>query len=419
MKEPSRLPRYVVGGKWFLFIAAAGWVGCSFDSSKLGVSANHDASSLADLRGALPDVVATTDSLQDGVDLPIDGPVIADGASAPEFEVLPDTPVLLPPDGAAPSDFVLLPDLVTPSDDGVVQDGVAPPLVDSSLMDAGRADDAPQTADVPAGVLGDSGTDSPFDTSKDVRDAATEADSAAAVDTADAAPICGGPGQTCCAGNACSNSGCCVGGFCTASGSICPSPLLGTCSNGACGTCGGSSGACCASSSCTAPHTLCQTTTFPASTTCAACGGGGEPCCPGNFCLDGGCCIPPLSGSGTATCKAAGLQCSPGITATCSANVCGACGGLGNPCCANSRCTAPNTFCQAATPSTCVGCGGAGQPCCPNPTSGETATCSPGLTCQTGTGSQTGCVACGGSGQPCCAGSVCTTGTCKVSGTCP
>ncbi|HEX7598644.1 MAG TPA: hypothetical protein VF518_10555 [Polyangia bacterium] len=47
-------------------------------------------------------------------------------------------------------------------------------------------------------------------------------------------------------------------------------------------------------------------------------------------------------------------------------------------------------------------------------------TCLPGNSCQLAAGSFTySCAACGGKGLACCAGNICTTGMCKVGGTCP
>lgn len=80
------------------------------------------------------------------------------------------------------------------------------------------------------------------------------------------------------------------------------------------------------------------------------------------------------------------------------ANQC-ACGGLGQPCCANGTCASGS--CQSGT---CKACGGLGQPCCGT-------SCTSG-SCQNGT-----CKACGGLGQPCCANSICTSGACQ-NGTC-
>ena len=453
-------------GRWFLLVAAIGWASCSFDSGRLRTSAKPDASDAADLAtGTTDGKNANADTL---ADLPDALGTVEDADSAPAFETLPDVPGLPPTDAVAFMDADAAP---SPADSRDADTGSAsdtPPIVvfdadlNSDARDDGFPSDGPPSDGPPADGPQADGPQAdgppvdrfPVDRGADTKDSAAEAGADGPL-----APSCGGPGQLCCAGNACSNSGCCVGGACAASGSTCPSPLSGTCSNGACGNCGGTDDGCCEGSFCTAANTFCQTGTYR--TVCAACGGDGDPCCLGNFCLDGGCCIPTASGSGTATCKAAGLQCSPGITATCSANACGTCGGLGNACCSNSRCTAPNTFCQTATtPSSCVACGGASQPCCPNPTSGDAATCSAGFACQTAAGpsGRESCVACGGDGQPCCgaasegdigtcetgnnceadydgyyscaacgasgesccAGNTCTTGTCRTySGTCP
>ena len=414
-----------LAGRWFLLVAAIGWVGCSFDAGKLRVSSAKQDASLAGDRpiGPADGDGASADS-PDTADLPDNAVAIEDADVAPELEVPPDVPVLPPSHDVGSQAVDATSSLVDSFDADTGSSNDAPAVVywDADLnrdaRDDGFAADGPPLDGSPAdGPLADGPPADrfPADRGADLKDSAADA-------VADGPPAssCGEPGQLCCAGNACSNSGCCVGGVCTASGSTCPSPLSGTCSNGACGTCGGTDDACCTSSSCTAANTFCQASAGPR--VCTACGGSDEPCCPGNFCLDGGCCIPPVSGSGTATCKAAGLQCSPGITSTCSANVCGTCGGLGNACCANNRCTAPNTFCQTATmPSSCVACGGANQPCCPNPTSGEVAACSAGFACQTagGPGGEASCVACGDNGQPCC-GAMTTNGngTCRTGNSC-
>jgi hypothetical protein len=119
----------------------------------------------------------------------------------------------------------------------------------------------------------------------------------------------------------------------------------------------------------------------------------------------------------TPTCVAVGDACGSGLAGTCSAGACGSCGGAGERCCANSRCTASNTTCQASVgggPATCGACGGANQPCCLAVTGG-TRTCNSGMVCAPSFTSMYAysCAACGGMGQPCCSGNICTAGQCK------
>jgi hypothetical protein len=138
---------------------------------------------------------------------------------------------------------------------------------------------------------------------------------------------------------------------------------------------------------------------------CTQCGGSGQPCCDGNNCSNGGCCIQAVVGS---TCVAAQAMC-PGMQGACSAGGCqgGACGKTGEPCCVGDVCTAPLTTCRTMQ---CAACGGAGQPCCPEfgRGGGGGGYCTTGLACD---GNDT-CAQCGASGQPCCPGDMCTSGTC-------
>lgn len=426
MKETRPLSMRFVGGKWLLLVAVVGWVGCSFDAGNLSTAAKQDANLSADVSVGKPDAAASGGDTLDSADVPDDRVVIENDADALEFGTAPDAPVL-------PSSNDAESRLADPGDDdsGVAIDLAqamdvaveANPGARGDVADAGdAAADIPGADDAPADVFvgNDLALDgSPADRGDDVKDSALGADAETGSDGSPA-PSCGGSGQVCCAGNVCSNSGCCASGLCVVSGSTCPSPFVGTCTNGACGTCGGASEACCTNSSCTAANTICQT----GPTMCTACGGSGAPCCPGNLCLDGGCCIAPAGGVETATCKVAGTTCSATISGTCSAGACGTCGGLGDPCCPNNRCTTPNTLCQTAPGSggqaSCVACGGAGQPCCANTFSSGAATCSAGFNCQTagGLGGQSSCVACGGPGQPCCGSAAGGAGTCLSGSIC-
>jgi hypothetical protein len=142
-----------------------------------------------------------------------------------------------------------------------------------------------------------------------------------------------------------------------------------------------------------------------------ACGDPNGPCCEGNSCKNGGCCI-------SGRCVPSGGSCAP-IEGTCQAGSCGACGGLGQTCCAGSTCTGAGTACLG---SVCARCGGAGDPCCA-PAAGSSDTlggrvrgvCSvENLVC----GSAGRCVGCGNPSEPCCPGSACRDGSCCFADAC-
>jgi aryl-phospho-beta-D-glucosidase BglC (GH1 family) len=104
------------------------------------------------------------------------------------------------------------------------------------------------------------------------------------------------------------------------------------------------------------------------------CGGPGLPCCAGNACSDGGCCVLGVCASPGAVCGVLGGVCSGGT--------CGTCGGAGMGCCSSGgtgTCTAASTACASGI---CVLCGGAGLPCCSG-TTGNTCLAS-GLVCGAG-----------------------------------
>src|SRR5262249_34915621 len=106
---------------------------------------------------------------------------------------------------------------------------------------------------------------------------------------------CGGPGQSCCAGNRCDNGGCCVppmaGLLCSASGTNC---LMSMCMNGSCGggTCGGLNQGCCNGINgtfyCSAPNAVCVGG-GGMNRTCMSCGMMGMRCCANNSCSQGTC----------------------------------------------------------------------------------------------------------------------------------
>lgn len=209
---------------------------------------------------------------------------------------------------------------------------------------------------------------------------------------------CGGQGQPCCPGEACTGDlSCDVADAlqtpgpptcepCGGNGEICCGGFVGTCDtgnacfpNGRCQTCGAVGQACCVTQAntdgfCNA-GAICQ-----GAEGCVACGGQGQPCCPDNTC------------SGDLVCDVYNFDLQPGIT-------CEPCGGNGEICCPGSSCDAGN-FCFPN--GKCQTCGAVGQSCCvsfDNPNG----FCDPGAVCA-GAG---GCVACGSDGQPCCPGNTC------------
>jgi hypothetical protein len=143
-----------------------------------------------------------------------------------------------------------------------------------------------------------------------------------------------------------------------------------------------------------------------------ACGVIGEPCCAGSVCSSGSC----VNGVCTTTtgCGHIGMVCClQGTPCTDASSVCmnntcvptGNCGASGEPCC-NGACTDGTSVCQNGT---CVTpqCGHLGQQCC----NGVSCT-DPGSQCQGGI-----CSPCGSIGQQCCNGITCTQGVCQA-GTC-
>ena len=89
------------------------------------------------------------------------------------------------------------------------------------------------------------------------------------------------------------------------------------------------------------------------------CGGPGFPCCSGNMCSAGGCCVFGVCAAPAAVCGTLGGACNSGT--------CGTCGGAGLNCCSAGgadTCTATGTGCFNGI---CVVCGGAGLSCCAGP----------------------------------------------------
>ncbi|MBM4363314.1 MAG: hypothetical protein FJ104_11580, partial [Deltaproteobacteria bacterium] len=170
-----------------------------------------------------------------------------------------------------------------------------------------------------------------------------------------------------------------------------------------CSACGGPGQPCCESPGsrdpdfCTGAGLACH------DRSCQRCGAPGEPCCPGNVCAGAGCCVGN-------ECVAAGTVCGSSSNGVCDTGTCrgaeGPCGGLDQPYCSGSYCTAPYTTDYS---STCESCGAEGLRCC----GGYDGYCGSGLACDFDS-----CQKCGLSGQPCCGGVTCTTGLCD-NGTCP
>lgn len=94
------------------------------------------------------------------------------------------------------------------------------------------------------------------------------------------------------------------------------------------------------------------------------CGEPNQACCPGNRCLNGGCCERGICTSYGDVCKLSpGSSCLGG---TCSNECGGVVNGVSMKCCPMHNCTAALTVCDAtgATVGACVSCGKPGQPCC-------------------------------------------------------
>ena len=97
---------------------------------------------------------------------------------------------------------------------------------------------------------------------------------------------------------------------------------------------------------------------------CTACGTLDKPCCANSTCTAGG---TTCNASGSCVCSSGTTPCGDSCCTSsevCSDNTCTACGGLNQPCCANSTCTASGTTCNVA--GTCVACQTCtDDPCCP------------------------------------------------------
>ena len=260
---------------------------------------------------------------------------------------------------------------------------------------------------------------------------------------------CGNSSQPCCPGNICNNDGgCCVGNRCVANGGLCAKgvTVLGDylCSAGACkpsvgsgfgcGTSDTTSSSCCSgdpsnnANYCTASQHACVDGGIFTSGVCAKCGEVTQPCCDGNLCLSGGCCVHAGPADLRGKCVIQGGKCSPGMR--CFANNCvpeqcvpgcgpnktylGASKGCGNQgqagCGGAYNCPAAYSM---STASGCEACGGKDQPCCPGFRDGGM--CSYPWGCY----SDNICGTCGDKNHSCCEGRLCFGSTCNVdAGTC-
>jgi len=147
---------------------------------------------------------------------------------------------------------------------------------------------------------------------------------------------------------------------------------------------------------------------------------GSPAVCPDNGCCVSGKCRPNGTTCGSLPNPIPGEPALGGLPGMCTNGSCetatgAACGGVGQPCCANQSCTATQASCLITDMTMCSACGGDGQPCCkPN-------NClnSPRHVC---VGARVGgvgtCRLCGGLGQPCCGSGVIALLTCQDALTC-
>jgi hypothetical protein len=98
-----------------------------------------------------------------------------------------------------------------------------------------------------------------------------------------------------------------------------------------------------------------------------ACGSPGKACCPGNHCLNSGCCVKNV-------CSGLGEPCLTG--ASCILSSCGGCGRLDQNCCVDRQCVASFTICDQL--QKCIRCGGLNEPCCADGYCGEGRVCANG-----------------------------------------
>ncbi len=209
------------------------------------------------------------------------------------------------------------------------------------------------------------------------RSCAAATSAATKVCLAGACQECGAHGQPCCADEACAPATVGALGVCCdvttrtcVADSVPTADVCGTTTcglNGSCGGCGGTgSDTCCPTSAdhpslCSASKTTCvlDNNGGGASDSCQACGGNNQPCCDGNACDSGGCCVQDKCVNNNASCGQGLGNCKTGS--------CGTCGGLGQACCAGDACTATDTRCLL---NICAPCGGQDQRCCFDPSDG-------------------------------------------------
>jgi hypothetical protein len=276
-------------------------------------------------------------------------------------------------------------------------------------LDAGAASDGPV---LDADLAPDAGqpSDRPVDLTAQ-RDlvAAVGAEAVRPVGAEDAA-ACGALAQRCCPGAKCASGANCVvvldvGGTCDPCGghheSCCREgpgcrDAGDRCSGGFCNHdepgCGVTGGPCCLDSRCNDADAVCVGAN-PGSAICKKCGhttvGASQPCCAGNLCADGGCCVHLQSGNIGPYCVRPGDTCWELGSKCAAGGSCGpACGGANQPCChglGTDYCSAAGTACMATTrdgPASCLPCGKAGQLCCRQVTSQfSIPACAAGLLC--------------------------------------
>jgi hypothetical protein len=138
--------------------------------------------------------------------------------------------------------------------------------------------------------------------------------------------------------------------------------------------CGHIEDRCCPDLSCVDAETVCVGSD-PGTALCKRCGRSQGatilPCCPGNRCLDGSCCVHLQTANVGPFCIGVGSVCFDTNSRCQASGSCGpGCGAAGQPCCealGTPYCSASGTACMRATGAaapSCVACGQAGQPCC-------------------------------------------------------
>jgi hypothetical protein len=151
-----------------------------------------------------------------------------------------------------------------------------------------------------------------------------------------------------------------------------PVPRLDSAADGP--PCGHADDRCCPDLTCVDPETACVGRD-PDTALCKRCGRSQGaailPCCPGNRCLDGSCCVHLQTENLGPFCVGVGAVCFDVDSRCAASGSCGpGCGGAGQPCCQAlgvPYCSASGTACMRATAAaapSCVTCGQAGQPCC-------------------------------------------------------